>query len=114
MAFLTIDGDPWEVYTQGARLQYAKIGSTERAQDGTLRSVRKDQFLEALGWETSFLTEADAATFLAYDDGDVHDISGDAFGGAVLAALVEVVDTLYVDKAGIGFTLIHTFNLRTT
>lgn len=114
MSFLTIDSAPWDVFTQGARLQLAKVGTAERAFDGTLRSSRRAEFVEAIGWQTSFLNASEAATFLGYDDGAFHSISGDAFGGGTVQALVEITDTEFVDAGGVGFTQVHTFNLRTT
>lgn len=114
MSFLTIDSAAWDVTTGTARTQLAKAGTAERAFDFTLRSVRQAEKIEAIGWQTSFLNDSDAATFLAYDDGALHSISGDAFGGATLQALVEITDIEYVDAGGIGFTWVYTFNLRTT
>lgn len=113
MAFLTIDATPVLVQADDAGYAPVKVGSIRRAFDGTLRSSLRDQHYETRGWRTLPLTPAESAAFFAYDDGGLHVISGDAFGGASFNALVTIDDVKMIQD-GTAFRVIHAFTLRVT
>jgi len=112
MAFMTIDGNAEYVQSRSARIQVRNVGHIARAFAGNLRAVSRDQYADAMGWQTLPLNFMTAGAFLALGDGLPHNISGDLFGGAAIPAVVEIVEWEYVGAA--GQLIVVTYNLRFT
>lgn len=114
--FMMIDGTNWYVQSQnGAVVRVRNVGViAEEAFDGTLLTVLNDTFIDPDGWETVPLTPAQAAAFFVYHDGNLHNVSGDAFGGATLTALVVISSYRQIRYADSSFRVIFTFSIRPT
>lgn len=114
MSFLTIDAANVDVQSEGASIRYEKVGTVDRAFDGTLRSSRRDKFASLEGFRTIPLAPSAAATFEGYDDGVTHTISGDVVGGASLSGLVLIEETNLLPDGGTSFLAVHRFTIRLT
>lgn len=109
--FLTIDGTPWDVQSQGAGESYVRVGGERRAFDGTLRSSKKAGKLETSGFQTAPLDSTDSSTFRGLDDGTFHSIGGDVIGGTV-QALVVIEGSSLIAVGDTGFLRVFRFALR--